>query len=156
MSTEVNKALVRRYIEDVWHQGNLAALDDYLAADYRRYVSPTAPPLTPDGQKQRLAGFRSAFPDIALTLEDVLAEGDRVVFRTTMRGTHEGAFQTIPPTGTRVTVALLDHGPHSARPHCRTVGWSRSVGSAAAVGRHDRFTAAAAAELAGGTTGSER
>ena len=108
MSTEANKVLLRRYIEDVWHQGNLAALDTYLAADYRRHVSPTAPPLTRDGQKQRLAGFRSAFPDIALTLEDVLAEGDRVVFRSTIRGTHKGAFQGIAPTATRVTVALLD------------------------------------------------
>ena len=108
MSTEANKALLRRYIEDVWHQGNLAALDDYLSADYRRHVSPTVPPLTLDGQKQRLAGFRSAFPDIALTLEDVLAEGDRVVFRSTIRGTHKGAFQGIAPTATRVTVALLD------------------------------------------------
>src|SRR5688572_21750196 len=105
MSTEANKLLLRRYIEDVWHSGNLAAL---VAADYRRHVSPTAPPLTLDGQKQRLAGFRSAFPDIALTLEDVLAEGNRVVFRSTIRGTHEGAFQGIAPTGTRVTVGLLD------------------------------------------------
>jgi len=108
MSTEANKALLRRYIADVWDQGNLAALDDYLAADYRRHVSPVAPPLTLDGQKQRLAGFRSAFPDITLILEEAIAEGDRVVFRTTMRGTHEGAFQGIAPTSTRVTVALLD------------------------------------------------
>jgi steroid delta-isomerase-like uncharacterized protein len=108
MSAEVNKALLRRYIEDVWQRGNLAALDDYLAVDYRRHVSPTAPPLSRDGQKQRLAGFRTAFPDIQLTIEDVLAEDDRVVFRSTMRGTHEGELQGISPTGARVTVALLD------------------------------------------------
>ena len=88
--------------------GSLAALDDYLAADYQRYVSPTAPPLSLEGQNQRLAGFRAAFPDIKLTLEDVFAEDDHVVFRSTMRGTNEGGVQGIPPTGARVTVALLD------------------------------------------------
>ena len=110
MSADADEALLRRYryIEDVWHRANVAALDDYLAADYRRHVSPTAPPLSLDGQKQRLAGFRAAFPDIQLTLEDVLVEDDRVVFRSTMRGTHKGEFQGIPPTGARVTVALLD------------------------------------------------
>ena len=108
MSADADKALLRRYIEDVWHRANVAALDDYLAADYRRHVSPTAPPLSLDGQKQRLAGFRAAFPDIQLTLEDVLVEDDRVVFRSTMRGTHKGEFQGIPPTGARVTVALFD------------------------------------------------
>ena len=110
MSADADKALLRRYryIEDVWHRANVAALDDYLAADYRRHVSPTAPPLSLDGQKQRLAGFRAASPDIQLTLEDVLVEDDRVVFRSTMRGTHKGEFQGIPPTGARVTVALFD------------------------------------------------
>lgn len=117
MSTEANKALLRRYIQDVCNQGNLAALDDYLAADYQRHVSPTAPPLTLDGQKQRLAGFQSAFPDIALTLEGVIAEGDRVVFRSTMRGTHDGAFQGIPPAGTRVTVGLRCPRARSDRGH---------------------------------------
>jgi predicted ester cyclase len=108
VAAEANTALVHRYIADVWQNGNLAALDTYLALDYRRHVSPTAPPLTRDGQKQRLAGFRSAFPDLVLTLDEAMAEGDRVVFRSTMRGTHEGVFQGIPPTGVRVTVALLD------------------------------------------------
>ena len=104
MSADEQKALLRRYVEEVWDKGNLAALDDFLAADYRRHVSPTAAPLTRDGQKQCLAGFRSGFPDIELTLQDVPAEGDRVVFRSTMRGTHEGEFQGIPPTGKSVAV----------------------------------------------------
>ncbi len=108
MSVEENKALLQRYVEEVWRQGNVAALDDFLAPDYRRHVSPTAAPLTRDGQKERLAGVRAAFPDIELTVEDVLAEGDRVAFRSTLRGTHRGVFQGIAPTGVRVTVALLD------------------------------------------------
>jgi predicted ester cyclase len=108
MPATENKALLQRYIAEVWHKGNVAALDNFLAADYQRHVSPTAPPLTLDGQKQRLAGFRSAFPDIALALEEVFAESDRVVFRSTLRGTPEGEFLGIAPTGSRVTVAVLD------------------------------------------------
>ena len=102
--------------------GSLAALDDYLAADYQRHVSPTAPPLSLEGQKQRLAGFRAAFPDIKLTLEDVFAEDDRVVFRSTMRGTHEGEFQGIPPTGARVTVAAGCHRLCPRGPKAELVG----------------------------------
>ncbi len=108
MPAEESKAVVRRYIDEVWHKRNLAAVDAFLAPHYRRYVSPTAAPLTLEGQKQRLAAFRSAFPDIELTVEDMLAEGDRVAFRSTIRGTHAGVFLGIPASGKRVTVALID------------------------------------------------
>ena len=108
MSAAAHRALLARYVEEVWDKGNLAALDDFLAPDYRRHGSPTAAPLTRDGQKQRLAAFRAGFPDAALTLEDVLAEGDRVAFRSTLRGTHAGEFLGVAPTGARVAVALLD------------------------------------------------
>ncbi len=108
MSAEANKSLVRRYIQEVWQKRNIAAVDAFLAPNYRRHLSPTAAPLTRDGQRQRLAGFRAAFPDIQLAIEDVFAEGDRVAFRSTMRGTHHGIFQGIAPTGKHVTVALLD------------------------------------------------
>jgi len=105
---EENKTILLKYIDEVWHKNNPAAVDEFLAPDYRRYTSPTAEPLTLAGQKQRLAGFRAAFPDIHLEIADVLAEGDRVVLRSTIRGTHLGAFQGIPPTGHRVYVSLLD------------------------------------------------
>lgn len=108
MSAEDNKALVRRYLEEVWHQGNIGAVDGFLAPHYQRYLSPTAAPLTLDGQQQRLTGFRAAFPDIQLTIEDMFAAGDRVAFRSTMRGTHQGVFQGIAPTGKQVTVSLID------------------------------------------------
>src|SRR5687768_14208976 len=90
MSTEANKALVRRYIETVWHQRNSAALDAFLAPHYQRYLSPTAAPLTRGGQRQRLAGFRAAFPDIQLTIDDLFAEGDRVAFRSSSLGHRRG------------------------------------------------------------------
>lgn len=108
MSSEDNKSLVQRYLDEVWQKGNLAAVDEFLAPHYRRYLSPTAEPLDVAGQKQRLAGFRAAFPDVRLTLEDIFAEGDRVAFRSTMRGTHQGLFLGLAPTGRSVTVSLLD------------------------------------------------
>ena len=108
MSAENNKSLMRRYFEEVWQKGNPAAVDHFLAPTYQRYLSPKAAPLTLDGQRQRLDGFRAAFPDIQLTIEDMVAEGDRIAFRSTMRGTHQGVFLGIPPTGKYVTVTLID------------------------------------------------
>jgi steroid delta-isomerase-like uncharacterized protein len=109
MSTgEENKALLRRYVEAVWDQQNLEAIDDFLAPDYRRHPSPTAEPLTRAGQRQLLTQFRTAFPDARLTIDEIIAEGDRVAFRSTMRATHQGEFFGIPPTGKQVAVGLVD------------------------------------------------
>ncbi len=108
MSIEENKSLARRYVEQVLNEGNLDALNDLISPHYKRYLSPTATPLTPELQKQRLAGLRAAFPDVHLTIEDMIAEGDRVMVRMTLRGTHRGTFQGIAPTGKPVTVFALD------------------------------------------------
>jgi predicted ester cyclase len=108
MSAEKNKALVRSYIEEVWDKKNVSALDEFLASNYQRHTSPNAIPINREGQKQRLVGIRTAFPDITLTLEEIFAEGDLVAFRSTIRGTHQNIFQGIPPTGRQVTVSLLD------------------------------------------------
>jgi predicted ester cyclase len=102
------KALVCSYVAEVWTKGNLDAVDLFFSPDYRRYLSPTAEPLLLDGQKQRLAGFRSAFPDVRLAIEDIFSEDNYVIFRSTMSGTHRGVFQGIQPTGKTVTVTLID------------------------------------------------
>src|SRR5215469_12631814 len=111
MSAEANKALVRRYIEVVWNQRNMAVLEELLAPTYQRYVSATAAPLRSEGQRQRITGFHTAFPDLQFTIEDLIAEGDRVTFRATLRGTHRGPFPSLPdmaPTGKQVTISVLD------------------------------------------------
>jgi steroid delta-isomerase-like uncharacterized protein len=108
MSAELNKALLHRYIEEVWEKENPAAVDNFLAPTYARHRSPTTPPLKREDQKQLLAAFRTAFPDVKITIEDVIAEGDKVAFRSTMRGTHQGEFLGIAPTGQEVTFGLLD------------------------------------------------
>ena len=108
MTAEQNKALLQGYIKAVWDQQNPAAVDQFLAPNYRRHVSATGTPLTRADQKQLLTRFRAAFPDIQITVEEMIAEGDRIAFRSTMRGTHQGEFQGIAFTGNTVTVGLLD------------------------------------------------
>jgi predicted ester cyclase len=108
MKTEETKALLRRYFKTVWDEQNPAAVDDFLAPGYKRHRSPTAAPLTREGQKELLTQFRAAFPDARITLEDVIAEGDRIAFRSTLRATHQGEFLGIAATGKGVEVSLLD------------------------------------------------
>ena len=100
MSTEENKALLRRLFEEVWNQGNLAPLHEVLAADFLYH--PDLRGL--EAYKQAIRLYLTAFPDLHFTIEDMLAEGDRVVTRWTLRGTHQGPFQDIPPTGKQVTL----------------------------------------------------
>jgi steroid delta-isomerase-like uncharacterized protein len=108
VSAGENKSLLNHYIEAVWEQRNPHAARGFLAHDYKRQVTPTSKPLTRDEQVQRLVGFRAAFPDIQITVEEVVAEGRWISFRSRMQGTHLGEFLGRPPTGKRVEVILLD------------------------------------------------
>jgi predicted ester cyclase len=106
MSAEENKALVRRLLERVRGGWGADVIQEFFAPSYRRYLNPTTPPLTREGQRDRANRLRAAFPDATVTLEDIFAEGDRVAYRLTIRGTHRDAFQGIPPTGKDVTVSF--------------------------------------------------
>ena len=106
MPAETNKALVRRYVDEAWHEGRPASA--FFAPHYRRYLAPGSAPLTGAEQQERITAFRAAFPDLRFTLEEVVAEGDRVVFRATVRGTHRGTFRGVPPTGRAVAFTVLD------------------------------------------------
>lgn len=108
MSAEANKQLLASYVREVWDNGDLDALERFLSPGFKRHVSPTLPPLDRDGQIERLGGFRSAFPDITLTVEDVVAGDDRVAFRSTIRGTHRGTLAGRTATGKQITVGLVD------------------------------------------------
>lgn len=101
MSTEENKAHIRRGIEEVWNRKNVAVVEEIASADYVSHD----PAMTTHGleqYKQLLAMYFAAFPDLHITIEDMIAEGDRVVLRLTARGTHRGPFMGIPPTGKQV------------------------------------------------------
>ena len=100
--TEANKALARRFIEEVANRGNLAVADELFGPDFetRDAVVPTVP--GPEGVKQVFRAARAAFPDFHETVEDVLADEDRVMVRWSTRGTHQGPFAGIAPTGKTV------------------------------------------------------
>jgi predicted ester cyclase len=106
MSAERNKALVRRLLERVRGGWTPDVVEEFFAPSYRRYLNPTTSPLTRDGQRDRANGLRAAFPAATTTIEDILAEGDRVAYRLTIRGIHRDVFQGIPPTGKPVTVSF--------------------------------------------------
>jgi predicted ester cyclase len=101
--SEANKTLVRRILEDLWNQKNPALIDELFA--------PTAAWHTHDGVFHGPAGVRqlytlytTAFPDVHVTMVDMVAEGEKVAAYYTVRGTHTGALRDLAPTGQRVTV----------------------------------------------------
>ncbi|HXO36305.1 MAG TPA: ester cyclase [Candidatus Acidoferrales bacterium] len=101
--SEANKSLVRRLIEETINKGNFKVMDEILSTEYV-YREPTA------GEKRGRAGYqeivtmyRNAFPDIKLTIEEQIAEGDKVVTRTSGSGTHRGELFGTAPTGKRVS-----------------------------------------------------
>ncbi len=98
MSAEQNKATVRRYVDDIVNGGNPASVQDLLAPEFRLHFGAN-PPMTADEAIGMLSGFRSGFPDFRDTLEDLIAEDDRVVARGVSHGTHQGEFMGIPATG---------------------------------------------------------
>jgi steroid delta-isomerase-like uncharacterized protein len=105
--SEENKALDRRIFEAVSNK-NLAALDELMAPDMVDHELPPGLPPGRDGTKAFLGMFISAFPDIKVTIEDQIAEGDKVVTRWTATGTHTGELMGIPATGKQVTMMGID------------------------------------------------
>ena len=103
MSAEENKALVRRFVEEFWNEGKTTAADELMAIDAVVYM-PTGEVVNLDGLKSFAGTFRGSFPDWHSTVEELIAEGDKVAERWTARGTHRGELQGIPPTGKRVEV----------------------------------------------------
>ena len=104
MSPEENKAIARRFAH-VWGKESLATVDEL--ADPSLSVSyPILPDVIrgPEGFKQFLTGFHAAFPDAEVTIGNEIAEGDKVVVRWIVRGTHRGELLGIPPTGKQVAV----------------------------------------------------
>jgi steroid delta-isomerase-like uncharacterized protein len=103
---EENKALVRRWFEDLFNAGDLTVADEITAQDSVNH-DPILDdlPRGPEGDKQVVSLYRGAFPDANITVEEQIAEGDEVVIRWTGRGTHQGELMGVPPSGNRVEVS---------------------------------------------------
>ena len=105
MSAEENKALYRRFMNEVVNKKNLGVMDELMAQDYIEHDEmPPGMPTGREGMKQMLGMFFSAFPDLHSTTEEVIAEGDMVVGRHTTTGTHSGEFMGIPATGKKISI----------------------------------------------------
>jgi len=100
-----NKNVVRRLFEEVWNKGNLQVTDELFTPNYAHHDSST-PDVGrgPESEKRRATLYRTAFPDIRLTVEDIIAEGETVVARWSCRGTHKGDLNGIAPTGKQVNI----------------------------------------------------
>jgi steroid delta-isomerase-like uncharacterized protein len=107
MSHEENRALVRRYYEEVLNGGNIHLLDEIAVPDYDEHDPLPGQVNGLEGLKQRVEMLRSAFQP-RFTLEDIIVEEDKVVVRWTNRGTHVGAFMGIPPTAKSFSIAGID------------------------------------------------
>jgi steroid delta-isomerase-like uncharacterized protein len=117
--SEGNKNVVRRLFEEVWNKGNLQVADDLFTPNYAHHDSST-PDVGrgPESEKRRATLYRNAFPDLRLTIDDIIAEGETVVARWSCRGTHKGDLNGIAPTGkqfniTGVSIARFTNGKMS-------------------------------------------
>lgn len=107
MSIEENKALVRRFFEVGPSRGDLAAADELLALNFALHTPLPSPPGI-QGMNDVITACRAAFEHLDVTVEDMVAEGDRVAARFTARGVHKGAFMGFEPAGKSVTMTGIE------------------------------------------------
>jgi steroid delta-isomerase-like uncharacterized protein len=108
MSATQNLALVRRFVEEAQTQHNLAAVDEFMAADFVDHSAPPGLPCDREGVKMQFSMFFAALPDLQAVIHDQVADADKVVTRKTLRGTHLGAWMGIPPTGKVLDIEVID------------------------------------------------
>jgi len=108
MSAEENKALVRHFLDQVYNKGNLAVADEVVALHYVSHSELNIEVLGPEGIRKAAIVQRTAFPDLVTAIDDLVAEGNKVVVRGHDQGTHLGEFMGFPPTGRRFTITWID------------------------------------------------
>ncbi len=106
MSTTENKDIVRRqWFQEFWDNWNLSKADELFTSDYRLHLPGVPTPMSREATKEVVKMFSASFPDLQHTIEDIIAEGNTVAARWTVRGTHRGDFQGIPATGKSVRLS---------------------------------------------------
>jgi len=96
------KAIIHRHFAEIWNQRRLDVADELVAPTYESHFPLPGQPAGIAGFKYAVQALHTSFPDLTITVEDVIAEGDTVAARLTARGTHLAAFRGIPPTGRTV------------------------------------------------------
>ena len=107
MSVQENSAVIRRWI-DTWNNQDLDAAADLLAPDYLRHDANLPDVNGPTAQLEFMSGIFSAFPDLDLQVEQLIAQDDLVVARASVRGTHQGDFLGVPATGNEVSFESME------------------------------------------------
>jgi len=107
MSEEQNKQVFRQVIEEAYSKGNMDVLDQAFAPNFVEHQAGILPP-TVEGVKSSIAYLRRAFPDLRLTIDEIIGSGDKTWARITGRGTHQGPFAGLPPTGKPMVVTVMD------------------------------------------------
>jgi predicted ester cyclase len=107
MSEERNKKVFGKVIEEAYNKGNVDVLSEAFAPSFIEHQAGIVPP-TAEGVRRSIAFLRSAFPDMKLTIEEIIASGDKTWARITGRGTHQGPFMGFPPTGKSIVVTVMD------------------------------------------------
>jgi steroid delta-isomerase-like uncharacterized protein len=109
MAAEQNKALIVQFVEELFNRGNVGIVGEIFAPDFiEREQLPPGIPNGREGVKVLTTMLRSAFPDFKATIDDILAEGDKVVIRMTWSGTQKGEFMGVPATDKRVSFGVID------------------------------------------------
>jgi len=108
MSAEQNKTIIRRYLEEAYNKNNPSILDELCAPNYARYLSNAPTPLNLIQQKQRLAGMRTAFPDLRVEIVRLIAEENFVTLQVIVRGTQRGAFMGVEASGREIAMPAID------------------------------------------------
>jgi steroid delta-isomerase-like uncharacterized protein len=109
MSTEENKAIVRRVNDEVWSEGHLDVIDELFADDFVATIVGAPEQIRgPQGFREFVVMYRTAFPDLRLTVDEQFAEGETVVTRWTATGTNEGELMGMPATGKQATTAGIN------------------------------------------------
>ena len=107
MTIQENKAALRRLINEGFLGGDTAVVDELIASDFVDHSPAPGQAPGPEGVKQAMTMFRTAFPDLSVTIEDEVAEGDKVMMRGRTRGTHKGEFMGIAPTGKQIDIGEM-------------------------------------------------
>ncbi len=108
MSAAVNKDLVRRFIDEVLVGSDFAVLAELTACTCVDHAASAGQPSGLAGVAFLMTAWRAAFPDLAIAIEELVAEGETVAVRSTVCGTHRGTFLGVPPTGRRVAVMTME------------------------------------------------
>jgi steroid delta-isomerase-like uncharacterized protein len=104
MSAETNKSILRRFFTELFNSGDLGVAEEIVAPNYVNHDAVPGETAGREGLKEFVTLLRTAFPDLQITVEDQIAEGDKVVTRFTVTGTHQGEFAGIPATGKPIQV----------------------------------------------------